>query len=172
MLLKYTAMVSKEEECCVCLKNTENVISPCLHVMCKTCILKWSSKKLSCPICMTTIVSPCPTKQLTRSNTTTRQMTAKEDVMLGLTLKEVADGLYILNVDDNSAAEKMGLKYAQTITHVNDIPIKKIQDVKKIVAQAQRTKHILQFTLLRPPLKPCSKRYLFFPCFHYRVHPC
>lgn len=40
------------EECCICLDRKSNVILPCLHLFCSSCIEEWNSNKKNCPICM------------------------------------------------------------------------------------------------------------------------
>lgn len=40
------------EECCICLDRKSDVILPCLHLFCSTCIAEWNTNKKSCPICM------------------------------------------------------------------------------------------------------------------------
>lgn len=159
----------KKEECCVCFKDTENVIAPCLHVMCKECILIWCSKKIKCPICNTTVLSPCRIDNLTKNIRTTQRITIHENTPLGLALKEVSEGLYVLCVDEASVGESLGFRAQQIITHVNDIPITGLEDMKTIFRQASHTHHPLQFTLLRPLVRPSSQR--LFSCFHYKVFP-
>lgn len=42
---------SETSECCICLDRKPDVILPCTHVFCSTCIEKWNSEHNSCPIC-------------------------------------------------------------------------------------------------------------------------
>lgn len=45
------------EECCICLDRKPDVILPCLHLFCATCIEQWNANKKSCPICQETLDS-------------------------------------------------------------------------------------------------------------------
>ncbi|XP_055301299.1 RING finger protein 141-like [Sitodiplosis mosellana] len=56
-LLDNVAEVSPDEEsafeCCICLDRKTDLILPCEHVFCSTCIEKWNENHDKCPLCQT-----------------------------------------------------------------------------------------------------------------------
>lgn len=42
---------SLSEECCICLDRKPDLILPCLHLFCSTCIEQWNASNKTCPIC-------------------------------------------------------------------------------------------------------------------------
>lgn len=42
---------SVAEECCICLDRKPDLILPCLHLFCQTCIEQWNMNSKTCPVC-------------------------------------------------------------------------------------------------------------------------
>lgn len=60
-LLANVTEISPDEisafECCICLDRKTDLILPCEHVFCSTCIEKWNENHDKCPICQTGLKS-------------------------------------------------------------------------------------------------------------------
>jgi len=48
---------SLNEECCICLDRKPDLILPCSHLFCETCIEQWNTNNKTCPICQEKLTS-------------------------------------------------------------------------------------------------------------------
>ena len=156
---------SMDEECCICFNHTTNLINPCGHLMCKDCILKWCDKRICCPICKTTLLSPCPMSDLESTKSPTVYFGVAPSQKVGVTITNRSNpserGVRVKNVTIGGLAMVHGLKKGHIVTHINDIPVKNHGDAIAIINQAQCYGHPLRFTMFDPDLprkKPLSPR--------------
>lgn len=133
-----------DKECCVCFKDTDNLILPCQHRICKLCILRWCEKKVECPMCKKTVISPCAMENVER-----RSVCFPTDVKLGVTLtnSKQGDGVFISRLSNDSVARSLRMHKGQLITHINDIPIAEHDVAVRIINSARETGFPIHFCI-------------------------
>lgn len=137
-------------ECCVCFELTDNHVTPCAHVLCKPCAVRWCTKKVDCPLCKATIASPCPVEKLDETDHLTRRVLFSDgDVEMGITIKNVADGVCVKEMKKSGLAAKCGFKIMEVITHLNDIPVAEAGHLNaiRIINACQSMRHPLMVRL-------------------------
>ncbi|KAK3101237.1 hypothetical protein FSP39_002026 [Pinctada imbricata] len=59
------SLESIDSECCICMENKSEVILPCTHQFCESCIDRWNVTSKTCPICRAKVNSTDDTWVLT-----------------------------------------------------------------------------------------------------------
>lgn len=139
------------DECCICFYATANRISPCGHLMCKECILRWCHTTNTCPLCKNVVLSPCPMCDLKPTDEPSLYVKVCPDRMIGITLTDVRVGVRLKTVDRHSLAHRLGMRRGQIVTHVNDIPMTTPHDLIEMVYEARVRSHPLRFTFSSSP---------------------
>lgn len=93
--------------------------------------------------------------RLTRSGTTLTRVAGKK--MVGVTVRETQRGCLVKTVEPGLAAERSGIRVGDTLTHINDQPIRTLQDFKyamdkagvKLTIEVDRKGHNVQFDIRR-----------------------
>ena len=124
--------------CSICFNHTNNVVVPCRHTICESCMNKWYKKKqcIKCPVCRQTLHSF--TEKIVHDADLI--MFCGENDHYGVTLKSCPEGVIVVKVDKNDCAYNSGLKKNTKITHINGISIKSHENAVKILDSTKLNK--------------------------------
>ena len=118
-------------DCSICFNHTNNVVMPCRHTICESCIGKWYAKKqcLKCPVCRQNLHS------FTENNVNDADLIVfcNQNDHYGITLKSCSDGVVVVKANKNDCAYNSGLKKNTRITHMNGISVKSHENAIKIL---------------------------------------
>ncbi len=150
-------------DCSICFNTTNNVVAPCRHTICESCMNKWYKRKqcLKCPVCRQTLHS------------FTENMIHDADLIMfcgennhyGLTLKSCAEGVEVVDVNKKDCAYNSGLKKKTKITHINGIPVNNHENAIKILDSTRLHKCSVYMNIIKD-----KKRILFFDKY-FRFKP-
>lgn len=119
------------DDCSICFNNSNNVVYPCRHNICESCMNRWYKKQkcLKCPVCRQ-ILHAFSGNYMSDADLI---VFCKKNEHYGVTLKSCPEGVFVSKVVKNDCAYNSGLNKKTTITHINGIQIKSHEDAIKIL---------------------------------------
>lgn len=145
-----------ERVCVVCYEPTNDHLKPCGHLICETCTVKWFTKRVVCPIC---IAVPYATS-VRRSVCDGECDVIIPTFPLGLVLTNNAGAVVVKSTHKKDSAHKGGVRQGDTITYVNDIPVRRHVDAIGVIRSAEEQNVCVVLTIRRVR-RPCC----LFRCF-------
>lgn len=116
-----TVEIADDVECCVCYNYTNNVLVPCKHSICETCMGKWYkyNKKAHCPYCRVSLCSFTDQRKFDYDC----MLFANRHQHFGITVSHCENGALVKSCGENDIAYTCGIRRGTVITHVNGIKI-------------------------------------------------